>query len=165
TLSSPAGLLLGATHDILLLDEPTNHLDSDGLDFLTDRLRTHSGGLAIVSHDRALLHDVADEFLDLDPSQNDRPQLFAGGYEGWQEGRRRARDRWEHEYQDQLAERARLQEAVAGARDDSAPVGDPRRATASTSANPAHQVWCRLSSDANQTSKPTRSPCRNRHCD
>ncbi|NKU63787.1 ATP-binding cassette domain-containing protein [Rhodococcus hoagii] len=48
---------------------------------------------------------------------------------------------------------------------DSAPVGDPRRATASTSANPAHQVWCRLSSDANQTSKPTRSPCRNRHCD
>ncbi|NKT31173.1 ATP-binding cassette domain-containing protein [Rhodococcus hoagii] len=109
--------LLGATHDILLLDEPTNHLDSDGLDFLTDRLRTHSGGLAIVSHDRALLHDVADEFLDLDPSQNDRPQLFAGGYEGWQEGRRRARDRWEHEYQDQLAERARLQEAVAGARD------------------------------------------------
>nr|WP_246634523.1 ABC-F family ATP-binding cassette domain-containing protein [Nocardia iowensis] len=109
--------LLGAAHDILLLDEPTNHLDRDGLDFLTDRLRTHSGGLAIVSHDRALLRDVADEFLDLDPSQDGRPQLFAGGYAGWQEGRHRARDRWEQEYEDQLAERTRLREAVAGARD------------------------------------------------
>jgi len=109
--------LLGATHDILLLDEPTNHLDGDGLDFLTERLRTHSNGLAIVSHDRALLRDVADEFLDLDPSPDGRPHLFVGGYPGWQEGSRRVRDRWEHDYEDQLAERARLQEAVVGARD------------------------------------------------
>ncbi|MEV0339041.1 ABC-F family ATP-binding cassette domain-containing protein [Nocardia sp. NPDC050713] len=109
--------LLGAPHDILLLDEPTNHLDRDGLDFLTERLRSHSGGLAIISHDRALLRDVADEFLDLDPSKDGRPQLFAGGYAGWQEGRHRARDRWEQEYEDQLAERARLRDAVAGARD------------------------------------------------
>ncbi|MGW4477933.1 ABC-F family ATP-binding cassette domain-containing protein [Rhodococcus triatomae] len=109
--------LLGSTLDILLLDEPTNHLDRGGLDFLTERLRAHSGGLAIVSHDRALLHDVAEEFLDLDPSQDDRPQLFAGGYAGWQDGRQRARDRWEHEHEEQLAEHARLQEAVAHARD------------------------------------------------
>lgn len=109
--------LLGAAQDILLLDEPTNHLDRDGLDFLTERLRAHSGGLVIVSHDRALLRDVAEEFLDLDPSRDDRPHRFAGGYPGWQAGRRRARDRWEHEYDGQLAEHARLQEAVAGARD------------------------------------------------
>lgn len=109
--------LLGAAPDILLLDEPTNHLDRGGLDFLTDRLRAHSGGLAVVSHDRALLRDVAEEVLDLDPSQDGRPQLFAGGRAGWQEGRRRARERWEREYEDQLAERARLQDAVADARD------------------------------------------------
>ncbi|MFD6401760.1 ABC-F family ATP-binding cassette domain-containing protein [Nocardia sp. NPDC060249] len=109
--------LLGSTQDIVLLDEPTNHLDRDGLDFLTGRLRTRSGGLVVVSHDRALLRDVAEEFLDLDPSQDGRPQLFAGGYPGWQEGRARARDRWEHEYEEQLTERARLHDAVAGARD------------------------------------------------
>lgn len=109
--------LLGTPRDILLLDEPTNHLDRGGLDFLTERLRDHSGGLAIVSHDRALLHDVAEEFLDLDPSQDDRPQFFPGGYAGWQDGRLRARDRWEHEHEEQLAARARLQEAVANARD------------------------------------------------
>ncbi|WP_218022673.1 ABC-F family ATP-binding cassette domain-containing protein [Nocardia coubleae] len=109
--------LLGASDDILLLDEPTNHLDRAGLDFLTDRLRAHPGGLAVVSHDRALLRAVAEEFLDLDPSPDGRPQLFAGGYAGWQEGRRRARDRWESDYEEQLAERARLREAVDGARD------------------------------------------------
>nr|WP_228821127.1 ATP-binding cassette domain-containing protein [Nocardia farcinica] len=43
--------------------------------------------------------------------------MFAGGYAGWQEGRRRARERWEHDHEDQLAERARLREAVAGARE------------------------------------------------
>lgn len=109
--------LLGAAQDILLLDEPTNHLDRSGLAFLTERLRTHPGGFAVVSHDRALLRDVAEEFLDLDQSQDRRPQLFAGGYAGWQEGRHRARNRWEQQHEDQLAERARLQDAVAGARD------------------------------------------------
>ncbi|MFC6013366.1 ABC-F family ATP-binding cassette domain-containing protein [Nocardia lasii] len=109
--------LLGSAQDILLLDEPTNHLDRDGLDFLTDRLRAHSGGLVVVSHDRALLRDVADEFLDLDPSRDGHPQLFAGGYTGWQQGRDRARARWVDDHEAQLAERARLHDAVSSARD------------------------------------------------
>ncbi|NKY58569.1 ATP-binding cassette domain-containing protein [Nocardia flavorosea] len=109
--------LLGAAHDLLLLDEPTNHLDSDGLVFLTERLRARTGGLAVVSHDRALLRDIATEFLDVDPSRDGRPQLFTGGYTGRQEGRRRARESWENEYAEQLAERARLREAVTTARD------------------------------------------------
>ncbi|MGW0178310.1 ABC-F family ATP-binding cassette domain-containing protein [Nocardia sp. NPDC003345] len=109
--------LLGAAHDILLLDEPTNHLDRDGLQFLTECLRAHPGGLALVSHDRTLLSDIAEEFLDLDPSRDGRPQLFAGGYSGWQEGRARARSRWEHEHEEQLSEYARLKDAAAAARD------------------------------------------------
>ncbi|MGO1393901.1 ATP-binding cassette domain-containing protein, partial [Agrococcus casei] len=43
--------VLGARPDLLLLDEPTNHLDAVSLAFLTERLRDHAGGLAIVSHD------------------------------------------------------------------------------------------------------------------
>ncbi|WP_437024152.1 ATP-binding cassette domain-containing protein [Streptomyces sp. enrichment culture] len=109
--------LLGAHHDILLLDEPTNHLDADGLDFLTRRLRGHDGGLAVVSHDRALLRDVADRFVDLDPTRDGLPRLYAGGYDAWQDARRRERERWEQEYEEQLAEHARLQEAVSTARD------------------------------------------------
>ncbi|GAA3398997.1 ABC-F family ATP-binding cassette domain-containing protein [Cryptosporangium minutisporangium] len=109
--------LLGAGHDVLLLDEPTNHLDADGLAFLTERLRAHRGGLALVSHDRALLRDVAREFLDLDPSQDGTAQLYAGGYDGWQQGRRRDREGWEHAFRTQQAEHRRLETAVEQARD------------------------------------------------
>ncbi|MET8359113.1 ATP-binding cassette domain-containing protein [Micromonospora sp. NPDC005171] len=109
--------LLGARHDVLLLDEPTNHLDADGLDFLTRRLREHDGGLAIVSHDRALLHDVADRFLDLDPTRDGKARVYAGGHDAWQDARRREREHWEQEYEQQQAEGRRLQDAVSKARD------------------------------------------------
>ncbi|WP_231509689.1 ABC-F family ATP-binding cassette domain-containing protein [Streptosporangium roseum] len=109
--------LLGARHDVLLLDEPTNHLDAGGLDFLTRRLREHDGGLAVVSHDRALLRDVADQFLDLDPTRDGKPRLYAGGYDAWQDARRRERERWEQDHEQQQAEHRRLQEAVSKARD------------------------------------------------
>ncbi|MQS04361.1 ATP-binding cassette domain-containing protein, partial [Streptomyces alkaliterrae] len=109
--------LLGARHDVLLLDEPTNHLDAGGLDFLTRSLREHDGGLAVVSHDRALLRDVADRFLDLDPTRDGRPRLYAGGYDAWQEARRRERDRWEQEHEEQQDEHRRLRDAVSKARD------------------------------------------------
>ncbi|MBB1246143.1 ABC-F family ATP-binding cassette domain-containing protein [Streptomyces durbertensis] len=109
--------LLGARHDVLLLDEPTNHLDAAGLDFLTRGLREHHGGLAVVSHDRALLRDVADRFLDLDPSRDGRPRLYAGGYDAWQAARRRERERWEQDHEQQRQEHRRLRDAVSRARD------------------------------------------------
>ncbi|MFJ2822221.1 ABC-F family ATP-binding cassette domain-containing protein [Streptomyces toxytricini] len=109
--------LLGARYDVLLLDEPTNHLDADGLDFLTRRLREHDGALALVTHDRALLRDVADRFLDLDPTRDGRPRLYAGGYDAWQEARGRERRRWEEDHEEQQAEHRRLQDAVSRARD------------------------------------------------
>lgn len=108
--------VLGARHDLLLLDEPTNHLDATGLAFLTARLREHPGGLAVVSHDRALLRDVASHFLDLDPSQDGAPRLYGGGYEGWIEGRRAERVRWEQAHADQVDEHARLTRAADAAR-------------------------------------------------
>ncbi|MEV4347344.1 ATP-binding cassette domain-containing protein [Actinoplanes sp. NPDC049596] len=109
--------LLGARYDLLLLDEPTNHLDAGGLEFLTGRLREHGGGFALVSHDRALLRDVAQEFLDLDPSEDGHPRVYAGGYDGWQEGRRRSRAKWEQDFEEQQAEHERLAAAVDKARD------------------------------------------------
>ncbi|MFI5778022.1 ABC-F family ATP-binding cassette domain-containing protein [Nocardia sp. NPDC051570] len=100
--------LLGAEHDFLLLDEPTNHLDLAGLDFLTSRLRGYRGGVVLVSHDRALLSDVATTMLDLDPSRDGEPRVYGGGFAGYQEGRRAERERWAAEYEQQQTEHARL---------------------------------------------------------
>jgi macrolide transport system ATP-binding/permease protein len=107
--------LLGADDDFLLLDEPTNHLDRSGLEFLTEQLRTRRGGVVVVTHDRALLTDIAESILDLDPTPDDRPRLFGGGYAGYREGRAAERERWEQEYDRQQAEHARLQDSLTAA--------------------------------------------------
>ncbi|MFF5263298.1 ABC-F family ATP-binding cassette domain-containing protein [Actinomadura viridis] len=107
--------LLGAGHDLLLLDEPTNHLDAGGLDHLTTRLRDHPGGVVLVSHDRALLSDVVTAILDLDPTCDGRPRAYGGGYEGYREGRRAERERWETAYRDQRLERQRLAQDLSAA--------------------------------------------------
>ena len=107
--------LLGAQHDFLLLDEPTNHLDEHGLDFLTAALRDHPGGVVLVSHDRVLLADVATKILDLDPSIDGRPRVYGDGYEGYRAGRSAAMARWEQDYDQHLAEEARLADDLSAA--------------------------------------------------
>lgn len=107
--------LLGADHDFLLLDEPTNHIDDSGLEFLTTQLRNREGGVVVVSHDRALLSEIAESVLDLDPTMDQRPRIFGGGYEGYKEGRKAERERWEQEYDRQQEEHVRLQESLSAA--------------------------------------------------
>ncbi len=51
---------------ILLLDEPTNHLDADSLGWLRDFLRSHTGGLVLISHNVDLLADVVNRVWFLD---------------------------------------------------------------------------------------------------
>src|SRR6185437_1789108 len=53
----------------LLLDEPTNHLDADSVVWLREFLRTHKGGLVIISHDVSLLDVVVNKVLHLDATR------------------------------------------------------------------------------------------------
>jgi ATP-binding cassette, subfamily F, member 3 len=48
--------------NLLLLDEPTNHLDLTTREALSMALNGFDGTVLLVSHDRALLRDVCDEF-------------------------------------------------------------------------------------------------------
>ncbi|QNI06722.1 ABC-F family ATP-binding cassette domain-containing protein [Mycobacterium kubicae] len=50
----------------LLLDEPTNHLDADSVGWLRDFLRSHTGGLIMISHNVDLISDVVNRVWFLD---------------------------------------------------------------------------------------------------
>jgi len=48
---------------LLVLDEPTNHLDIYSIDALSTALQEFAGAVVLVTHDRGLLEDVAEEVL------------------------------------------------------------------------------------------------------
>ena len=52
--------------DLLLLDEPTNHLDAETVNWLEGHLRTYTGAILIVTHDRYFLDNVTGWILELD---------------------------------------------------------------------------------------------------
>src|SRR5499427_1606968 len=55
--------------DTLLLDEPTNHLDADSIAWLRDFLRSHKGGLVVISHDVELLEAAVNRVFHLDANR------------------------------------------------------------------------------------------------
>ena len=56
--------------DTLLLDEPTNHLDADSIIWLRDFLKSHQGGLVVISHDVNLLDAVVNRVFHLDANRS-----------------------------------------------------------------------------------------------
>lgn len=59
------GLTL-ANYSLLLLDEPTNHLDMEGKEELAETLKTFSGAVILVSHDRTLIEQSCNRFWLID---------------------------------------------------------------------------------------------------
>lgn len=55
-------MLVWQRPNLLLLDEPTNHLDLTTREALSMALNEFEGSVLLVSHDRALLREVCDEF-------------------------------------------------------------------------------------------------------
>ena len=51
--------------DFLFLDEPTNHLDIRMIEWLEGFLKTYSGGVLIISHDRYFLDRIATHIFEL----------------------------------------------------------------------------------------------------
>jgi ATP-binding cassette subfamily F protein 3 len=50
---------------LLLLDEPTNHLDIESIQWLEDYLKTYSGSIVLVSHDRTLLDNLTTRTIEI----------------------------------------------------------------------------------------------------
>ncbi|WP_299374270.1 ATP-binding cassette domain-containing protein [uncultured Kiloniella sp.] len=92
--------LLFAEPDFLLLDEPTNHLDLEATIWLESYLKNYPGTLLLISHDRALLNNVANKIIHL---ENLQLNSYTGNYDQFEQVRR---ERLEH----QAAQHAKQQE-------------------------------------------------------
>lgn len=57
--------LLLQNNDVLLLDEPTNHLDIESIIWLESFLRTYTGCVVIVSHDKMFLDNVTNRTIEI----------------------------------------------------------------------------------------------------
>lgn len=77
---------------LLILDEPTNHLDANGLEHLTDALKSFGGGVVLVSHDELLVRRVlrSSEYSELLTCDDGRIRRESGGLRGLDSYRRAA---------------------------------------------------------------------------
>jgi ATP-binding cassette subfamily F protein 3 len=57
--------LLLQNNEVLLLDEPTNHLDIESIIWIEGFLKSYTGAVAIVSHDRMFLDNVTNRTIEI----------------------------------------------------------------------------------------------------
>ncbi len=70
--------------DLLLLDEPTNHLDLDAIIWLEKWLKSYTGVLLLISHDREFLDATVGYILHFDHTQL---KLYSGNYSNFEQQR------------------------------------------------------------------------------
>lgn len=95
--------------DILLLDEPTNHLDIGTLKWLEQYLKSYTGTIMIVSHDRYFLDQSVNRIFEI---SNHRMRVYEGNYSEYAVKRKEIRETEIRTYQKQQAEIARQEEMI-----------------------------------------------------
>ncbi len=71
--------------DVLLLDEPTNHLDLPTIEWLEDMIKARSGGLILISHDRAFLRALGNGLIWIHQGKLRRREGAFDQFEEWSE--------------------------------------------------------------------------------
>ncbi|MGN0301430.1 MAG: ABC-F family ATP-binding cassette domain-containing protein [Anaerotardibacter sp.] len=79
--------LLTRNPEILLLDEPTNHLDLESVTWLEGFLKSYSGTVIIVSHDRDFLDNTVSRVAEIDLGA---VKLYTGNYSSYLKQREEA---------------------------------------------------------------------------
>jgi len=77
--------LLAEAPELMLLDEPTNHLDIRAIGWLEEQLAATSSAFVIISHDRAVLRNVARATLWVDRGQVRRQEKGFDAFESWRD--------------------------------------------------------------------------------
>jgi ATP-binding cassette, subfamily F, member 3 len=96
--------------DVLLLDEPETHLDLPHREQLEALIRSFSGSVIVVSHDRYLLDETVSEIVEL---ADGALSFYPGNYSAYAVAKELALQRQEELYQSQQKEIAHLEEAIA----------------------------------------------------
>ena len=98
-----------AAPDILLLDEPDNHLDMDGKHQLERFILNYRGSVVIISHDRYLLDEVANQTVEL---ERGKLSVYHGNYSFYLNERQARRLRQQQQYVTQQKEIARIEAMI-----------------------------------------------------
>ncbi|MFD1175132.1 ABC-F family ATP-binding cassette domain-containing protein [Paenibacillus puldeungensis] len=103
-----ARILLQAP-DLLMLDEPTNHLDIETLTWLEDYLRSYSGALLVVSHDRYFLDRLVTSIVEIERHQS---RKYTGNYSRFIELKAAEYESQMKQYEKQQDEIARMESFI-----------------------------------------------------
>ena len=68
--------------NLLILDEPTNHLDVESIEAIEDAVEEYEGTVLLVSHDRALLRELATRVWAI---EGDKIADFGGTFVEWED--------------------------------------------------------------------------------
>jgi macrolide transport system ATP-binding/permease protein len=105
-----AALLLHAP-DLLLLDEPTNHLDFAAMAWLEGYVRSHTGALLVVSHDRKFLNNTVTSIVEID-AHTRQLKTYTGNFDAYQIAKAREDVQWQLDYEAQQEEIKELRKKI-----------------------------------------------------
>lgn len=94
---------------LLLLDEPTNHLDIESIQWLEEYLKSFSGAVIVVSHDRAFLDNVTNRTIEISMG---RIFDFKTSYSGYVELRESMREQQQAAYSNQQRQLADIERFI-----------------------------------------------------
>lgn len=103
------GRLLLSKPDLLLLDEPTNHLDIASIEWLEDFLRSYSGAVLIISHDRYFLDRIVTKVVEI---ENKKSSVFNGNYTFYSQQKEILRESQQKAYDLQQKEIKRQEDVI-----------------------------------------------------
>lgn len=96
-------------YEALLIDEPTTHLDQDGISFLLDELRYYYGALVCISHDRAVLDELATTIWEI---HEGKVRVFSGNYSEYVAQKELECEQQQQAHEQFIKEKRRLEKAA-----------------------------------------------------
>ena len=101
--------VLIAKPDALLLDEPSNYLDIPAVEWLCRFLKSYSGTLLLISHDRFLLNRLTNVTLEVNKGSVTR---YAGNYDYYRRERASRAAMLDAQYQNQARKKEQMQRTI-----------------------------------------------------